>query len=43
MRSSDLLRAKMTEIMKREALNPCPVVPAGLGERVGDYAAISLA
>lgn len=43
MRSADLLKDKLTEVMKAEALLPCKVVPAGLGERVGDYAAISVA
>ncbi len=43
MRSADLLREKMTAVLKAEALNPCPAVAAGLGEKVGDYAAISLA
>lgn len=43
MRSAHLLEAKMTEVMKSEALLPCKVVPAGLGEKVGDYAALSVA
>ncbi len=43
MRSAHLIEKKMKEVMAREALNPCPVVPAGLGENVGDYAAIALA
>ncbi len=43
MRSADLLQNKLTEVMKNEALSPCKVVPAGLGEKVGDYAAVSVA
>ncbi len=43
MRSAHLLEKKMNEILAREALCPCPVVAAGLGETVGDYAALSLA
>ena len=43
MRSADLLREKLTEELQREALVPCRVLAAGLGENVGDYAALSIA
>ncbi len=43
MRSAHLLTEKMYEILKSEALNPCEIVAAGLGENVGDYAALSVA
>lgn len=47
MRSHALIVPEMDKVMKREclsyALNVCRVVPAGLGENVGDYAALSLA
>ncbi len=43
MRSSHLLVDKMNEVMKAEALAPCLVLPAGLSENVGDYAALSVA
>ena len=37
----------MDKVMRREclsyALDVCKVVPAGLGESIGDYAALSLA
>ena len=41
MRSDDLLG--VTEVMEAEALIPCPVIKAGLGEHVGDFAALSIA
>ncbi len=47
MRSSSLLVPAMERVMKEEcltyALDACKVVPAGLGEFIGDYAALSLA
>ena len=43
MRSDDLLINEMTEVLKAEALIPCPVFKAGLGENVGDFAALSIA
>ena len=43
MRSDDLLLDGITEVMKREALIPCPILKAGLGESIGDYAALSIA
>lgn len=43
MRSADLLASGLTEVLCREALMPCPVVAAGLGETIGDYAAMSVA
>ena len=43
MRSDDLLEADILEVMKNEALIPCKVLKAGLGETVGDYAALSIA
>ena len=43
MRSRKLLYEYMNGVMEREVLSLCPVVPAGLGERVGDYAALSVA
>ncbi|MBO5273755.1 MAG: ROK family protein [Clostridia bacterium] len=42
-RSEDLLRTRMQAVIDREALMPCPVVAAGLGEKIGDYAALSVA
>lgn len=44
-RSENLLRNAMEEVIKREALKyaVCPVVPAMLGESVGDYAAAAVA
>jgi len=44
-RSQNLLREAMEEVINREALSyaVCPVVPAGLAEKVGDYAAIAAA
>ncbi len=43
MRSDDLLSDGILETMKKEALVPCKVLKAGLGEKVGDYAALSIA
>ena len=42
-RSENLLYEPMMKVIKKEALVPCKVVPAALGESVGDYAALSLA
>ena len=46
-RSENLLREKMEEVIKKEALfhaaDVCRVVPAELGEAIGDYAAIAVA
>ena len=44
-RAEDLFRNPMEEALKREALyrNICPVVPAGLGESIGDTAALAVA
>ena len=47
LRQEKLLRGPMEEEMDREALEinrrSCRVVPAGLGEQIGDYAALSVA
>ncbi len=43
MRSSHLLTDKMNAVLGAEALNPCEIVAAELGENVGDYAALSVA
>ena len=47
MRSAYLLTAEAERVMKEEclsyALDVCRIVPAGLGENIGDYAALSLA
>ena len=43
MRSDHLLKDGIERVMKREALIPCKVLKAGLGEHVGDYAALSVA
>ncbi|MBQ8879850.1 MAG: ROK family protein [Clostridia bacterium] len=43
MRSDDLLIDGIAKVMREEALIPCPVLKAGLGENVGDYAALSIA
>ena len=43
MRSADLLIDEMQRVIDREALHGCEIVPAGLGENVGDYAALSIA
>lgn len=46
-RSEALLRPAMEEVLQREALadsyNACSIVPAALGENIGDVAAISVA
>ena len=46
-RSSALLREKMNEAIRREALpgaaRVCRIVPAALGESIGDYAALGVA
>ncbi len=43
MRSAELLSKHITDVFQREVLSPCPIVSAGLGEKVGDYAALSIA
>lgn len=43
MRSSGIIDGELMRVLKEEALVPCKVVAAGLGERVGDYAALSVA
>ncbi|MFT3946626.1 MAG: ROK family protein [Agriterribacter sp.] len=46
-RSTDLIEPYMQEVLKAEAIGDalqcCKIVPAGLGEQIGDYAALSLA
>ena len=42
MRSAELIEPELTRVLQEEALCPCRVVAAGLGERVGDYAALAL-
>lgn len=46
-RNPALFEAVAREVIEREALNPawrvCEIVPAALGDRVGDYAALSVA
>ena len=46
-RSGELLKEKMYESIKKESLsvisNACEIVPAELGDRIGDFAALSLA
>jgi glucokinase len=46
-RNPDLFNAVSQEVIRREALSPawnvCEVVPAALGDQVGDYAALSVA
>ncbi|MFT3750578.1 MAG: ROK family protein [Agriterribacter sp.] len=46
-RSTDLIKPYMQEVLNAEAigdsLQSCKIVPAGLGEQTGDYAALSLA
>ncbi|MFA6949050.1 MAG: ROK family protein, partial [Eubacteriales bacterium] len=46
MRSSDLLLPYALEVIEKEALSysarAVRIVPAALGERIGDYAAVSL-
>ncbi|MBP3919265.1 MAG: ROK family protein [Clostridia bacterium] len=47
MRAKHLLRPAMERVLAKEslsfALRACKIVPAGLGERIGDYAALSVA
>ena len=47
LRQEALLRPGMMEVLRREALSHslrvCEIVPAGLGEKVGDYAALAVA
>ena len=43
MRSAGLIEPELMRVLQEEALVPCKVVSAGLGERVGDYAALSVA
>ena len=47
LRQEGILRGPMEEVIRREALSytrdVCKVVPAGLGEELGDYAALSVA
>ena len=47
MRSEDLIRPSMERVIAEEALphasSVCRIVPAGLGENIGDYAALSVA
>lgn len=46
-RSSDLIRPAMEEVISKESLSPaaacCQILPAALGENIGDYAAIATA
>lgn len=46
-RSEELLRASAQEVINRETLsysrNVCKIVPAGLGEKIGDYASLAVA
>jgi len=46
-RCEELFLSKMTEVLSREALAPslsvCKVVPAVLGESIGDIAALAVA
>ena len=46
-RSEDLLREGMERVINKEALPQsaecCKIVPAALGEKIGDYAAVSAA
>ena len=47
MRANDLLLPHAKRVMKKEclsfSLNDVEIVPAGLGENIGDYAALSIA
>lgn len=43
MRSAHLLSEQMQRVLREEALTPCEVCAAGLGEQVGDYAACAVA
>ncbi len=46
-RSENLIRPKMQEVLEKEcllySLDACEVVPANLGENIGDYAALAVA
>jgi len=46
-RTQELLEPVMLEVIKKEAyfesVEACKIVPAGLGENIGDIAALSLA
>ena len=46
-RCEDLLRPAMEKVLRRETLalsrETCTILPAALGEQIGDYAALSLA
>ena len=46
-RSESLLRPKMQEVLEKEclgySLKACSVVPAELGDNIGDYAALAVA
>ena len=46
-RSSELIRPAMEQVIAKEALSPaahcCQILPAALGENIGDYAAIATA
>ncbi len=46
-RSGELLRTKMLEVIKEEALpqsrNVCKILPSALGDAVGDMAAMAVA
>lgn len=43
MRSASLIEGELLRVLGEEALVPCKVVAAGLSEKVGDYAALSVA
>lgn len=47
LRQRDLLAATLTAVLQQEALAPalavCQILPAGLGELIGDYAALAVA
>ena len=43
MRSASLIEAELLRVLREEALVPCKILPAALGEQVGDYAALSVA
>lgn len=47
LRCEELLRPTMEAVIQKEALTPsaacCRIVPAGLGEQIGDYAAVATA
>ena len=46
-RCEDLLRPSMEQVLQKETLalsrETCKILPAALGEQIGDYAALSLA